>query len=184
MVPSQSERDFLRGFTWERLVRKLELLGLVRDETLRAESTALPHARVRQSAAQTINNVTVTAITFDGTEDYDTGGFHSPTTNNARLTAPASKLYLVRGQVYYSPAAVNGAVAAWIYRNSDAQQVATDARAWLNSGAYGTCLGVTALVRLAAGDYVELRTFQDTGAARGIDETQSFFEITEVSDYA
>ena len=50
-------------------------------------ATLFPSCRVYNSGAITIANDSIQALTFDS-EDWDTAGFHSTTTNTDRLTVP------------------------------------------------------------------------------------------------
>lgn len=59
--------------------------------------------RVKKSGSQSINNSTLTAITFDQ-EVRDDGGWHDNSTNNTRLTVPTGKdgWYIAMGQIRYA----------------------------------------------------------------------------------
>lgn len=89
-----------------------------------------------------------TPIAFNGTNEYDTDGFHSPVTNNSRITIPASLggFYLLIGNYY-----TNSAVQAYgTFR--------------VNGGGWASDYGVTgkdgiltsvSVKSLNGGDYVE-----------------------------
>lgn len=66
-----------------------------------AGTTAKPLVRLKQSAAQTgIANNTATTILFD-TEDFDTHGYHSTSSNTGRITPLKAGYYRVAGTVIW-----------------------------------------------------------------------------------
>lgn len=90
------------------------------------------------------------AVPFNGTDEFDTDGFHDPSTNNSRITIPAglSGPYLLIGH-YYNNAA-NELAYSTFKKNGTA----------ITPGEYSvsgddTILHSTTMLILAAGDYVE-----------------------------
>lgn len=122
-------------------------------------------ARVRHSVAQSIPNATITALAFDS-ERYDTDGFHDPATNNSRLTIPAGE-----GGTYFLAGAVG-----FVSNATGERQF----RFLLNGTTLLTVLEIQASsvgpvyfplateYELAAGDYVELVVYQNSGGALNV----------------
>jgi hypothetical protein len=83
------------------------------------ETTAeKPVGRIRQGTAQTgIVNSTATAITFAATDEIDTAGFHSTSTNNTRVTPTVAGLYRASGGVSLAGATDFTVVQAYIALN-------------------------------------------------------------------
>jgi hypothetical protein len=112
-------------------------------------------ARVFHSIAQATSSGVPLSVTFDS-ERYDLDGFHSIVTNPERLTVPsgADGRYLIGGCVAY------------------ASSVTADLSVRLNGTTSlvfqfqngGTQLSINTVYDLVAGDYVELRALQATGA--------------------
>jgi hypothetical protein len=121
-------------------------------------------ARAYHNAAQSIASGGPGTVLALNSERYDTDGFHDTVTNSSRLTVPAGKdgKYRITGTVQFAANAtgerrleilLNGATV--IGRVSSAAV----------SGTAPTVLTVTCDYGFVAGDYVELRAFQDSGGA-------------------
>lgn len=126
--------------------------------------TAPAQARVFNSANISINNATFTALTFDS-ERWDTGNFHSTSSNTSRLTVPTAGLYDIGGSVVFAANAtgmreaairVNGST--FIVEQGPQPPTVTD----------GARVQVSTQYQLAAGDYVELMAFQRSGGALNV----------------
>lgn len=120
-----------------------------------------PLALLFQSTAQTINNTTNTAITFDSTVS-DTYGGHSNTTNNSRYVAQVAGWYRIIGTITWAAnntgdrtisIAKNGSVIGYFGQGVPAAGLGVNPQ-----------VNVNGLVQLNAGDYVEIDTYQDSGA--------------------
>jgi len=109
-------------------------------------------ARVTKSATQAITANTDTAVAFD-VETVDTDTLHDNVTNNTRLTAAIAGKYLVTGFVEYDTPSVAVTFSVWIRK----QATTTYARTTLFDSS-AVQITATALVNLAAGEYVELMT--------------------------
>lgn len=120
-------------------------------------------ATANRNATQAIpTGASYTAIAFAGTDDFDTDGFHDPTTNNSRMTIPAGLggKYLVVGRIVWTNIAggerllcirVNGSQSVW--------------QTWLlPTVSYYQHTEVTGVLNLNAGDYVDLACRHDQGA--------------------
>jgi hypothetical protein len=113
------------------------------------------------SANQTIAENTATKIhynteVFDGNNEYDS-------TTNYRFTAANAGYYLVLANVLYSSFAADVVAQGMIYKNGSSILQNTS-----QSGANGGDLGISlsAVVYLAANDYIEIYTLQFTQGDR------------------
>jgi hypothetical protein len=119
-----------------------------------ATSTATPQA---------ISNATATKVNLDS-EDFDTDGFHSNTTNNTRITIPSGKggYYFVYGLIHWSNNTSGRRVLYFSKNNS------TDVQAEGFSVATNTqypAIWLGRVFNLTAGDYLELEAFQTSGGS-------------------
>jgi hypothetical protein len=144
--------------------------------------THVPVFKGTQTAAQPITNGNgnYQAILLDS-ETIDTDGGHSTTTNTSRFTAQTAGTYAISGTVAYVQnttgtravgITVNGSIAA-----QSVSPTLTTANTWSGQ--------VFALVTLAVGDYVELQTWQNSGAnplntnnAAGLNSALSVFWVS------
>ena len=128
-------------------------------------------ARAYLGTAWSLPSGAWTVIPLD-TENFDTLGEFDPSTH--RFTAQEAGAYLVVGEMKISAAAVDGQrMGAVLYVNGS---VVTDNMA--SAGAAVAYLGCAILdvLNLAAGDYIELKGMQDSGAAQALhNQTQSTF---------
>jgi hypothetical protein len=116
-----------------------------------------------QSAAQSIANSTLTALSMDSAV-VDSYGGHSNVTNNTRYTAQVGGYYLIIGQVGYAANATGNRLIE-LHKNGGTTlslgQGVSPAPGTANNSANQVC----ALLLMAAGDYVEAYTYQTSGAA-------------------
>ena len=142
-----------------------EMNTYVRDNTLAlvdANPLIIPSARVYNDANISIPHNVATALTFNS-ERWDTDTIHSTTTNTGRLTCQTVGLYFISGHVQF-PAGSNVASiqirlngTTYIARNND-PQTSSSAREFSVSTCYS----------LAAGNYVELLAYQNSGGALNV----------------
>lgn len=133
------------------------------DAAARETMPAIPvakTARVKLSGNQSINDATLTALSF-GAEDADTDSFHDNSTNPSRLTAPVTGYYIVEGGVEFASNAT-GRRAVQIRKNGSVFYASLMVDACSSDA---TLLPVSAIVQLNAGDYVEIMVFQNSGGA-------------------
>jgi hypothetical protein len=110
---------------------------------------------VTNSATQPIRGGgSLTAVAFD-TERYDTANMHERA-QPTRLTAPVTGIYLVEGMIYWESNSV-GLRSVGIFKNFNSDQGFETIAA--NPAGF-TRQGTTRVVRLVAGDYVELNAAQ------------------------
>lgn len=117
-------------------------------------------ARVTNTADLSIPSGAWTGLTFNS-EVTDSDALHSLTAEPGRLTAPSAGTFLVGGGVTLDSAS-SGRRGLAVQLNGGNDLVLSVMPAV--SGGY-TRLAVCTLVQLAAGDYLTLRVYQDSGAA-------------------
>lgn len=133
-----------------------------------AGSTSLalqPRASVFNTATQSINNATVTAVAFNS-ESFDVGGIHDNATNNTRLTCPSGQggVYQISAQVTFASNATGVRIIELMFNGVSVQRLL---EATPNVAA-SLVFNVTVMLTLSAGDFVEIGARQDSGAALNI----------------
>jgi hypothetical protein len=122
----------------------------------------LPAAVVSNTGSTSVASDTQTLLTFD-TDLVNVDGVHSTTTNASRLTAPIDGLYEVHGEVNWFPPCANfGFQEVEIFQSGVGRVGVTSIPV---SGSSCVAEGVTALVHLHAGGYVQLYARQDSGSS-------------------
>lgn len=132
------------------------------DIYLKGELDKFVGARVRNTANQSINHNTTTALTFD-TEVFDTDAIFdagSPT----RLTCKTAGKYLIMGHMVFAENATLGRYAE-IRLNGAATYLCTTAIRANTGAGWTTSVDVATIYHLAVNDYVEFRVLQDSGGA-------------------
>lgn len=134
-----------------------------------------PSCKVTRSTVQVITHNTEMAIVFDAanaSENWDTDGFHSPSTNPARLTVPAGLggRYVVQGYgIWESNTAGNRQL---YIRKNGSSNVAT---AFTDSAAGIARFSVDTEIALSAGDYVDLVAWHNAGSGVELDLLVEFW---------
>jgi hypothetical protein len=142
-------------------------------ETLVADSTAATGLKWAKSAnfvgcslsnstTQSIANNTVTTVTFDS-EFFDTDSFHSTSSNTGRITIPTGLggKYMVNASMRFDPS-LTGTKKMSIFLNGSTELVAVEEALLANDYAVSA---KSVILSLAAGDYLELKVSQNSGAA-------------------
>ncbi len=140
---------------------------LIKDGEAAKAALLAPHlVRVTHSAAQDVDDTTVTILSWD-TDIYDTDNFHDTSTNNNRITIPTGLdgYYLVGAVVRYS-GNTDGARDIRIEKNGT--------RVWLGQTTYpstttGAEVSTSVVLYLAAGDYIEVAVWQNSGSTLKIE---------------
>jgi hypothetical protein len=135
----------------------------IKDKAVTAKKVgALPGARVRLTAATTVNHNSTAVLTYDAV-DFNVGGVYaaaSPT----RLTAHATGRYLIMASARWGANSSGRRTIALVVTHNGAQrQIART-----NESAYATTVlaleqTAQAVFPLKAGDYVEVWAYQDSG---------------------
>lgn len=133
------------------------------DAIALAMNPPVPQARVYNSGAISIPNITLTALTFDS-ERYDSGSLHSTSANTSRLTAPVTGLYNIGGNVEFASNATGYRIL--LIRFGGSSRLAQQMTMALTGDV--TCLNVTAQYRMLVGEYVELCVYQSSGGALNV----------------
>lgn len=122
----------------------------------------VPAAVVSNTGSTAVSSSTQTLLTF-GTDLVNIDGVHSTIRNPSELTAPIDGLYEVHGEVnWYPPCAGVGFQEVEIYQSGVGRVGVTSIPV---SSSSCVAEGVSALVHLHAGDYVQLYVRQDSGSA-------------------
>jgi hypothetical protein len=130
----------------------------------------IPGARVTRSSALATTSHAVTAVTFDQ-EAFDTANLHDET-NGSRLTAPIAGMYSITAAVRWA-FNTTGTRFAGISSNGTLVWVASSwipATVGLNTR---TDQVVSTILRLSAGEFVEVMVFQDSGSSLDLESTGS-----------
>lgn len=126
-------------------------------------SNALPIAVVQQSVVQSVPASTWTVLTFTS-ELLDSDGMHSTATNTGRLTAVTAGWYLVAAQYGWGSHASSTRRIVGVRKNggSAPTEGRSDTLSW--GGSNGS-VGITTMVQMSVGDYIEVVAYQDSGGA-------------------
>lgn len=117
-----------------------------------------------QSAAQSIANSTVTALTMDSSV-VDSYGGHSNVTNPSRYTAQVAGYYFIIAQVGYAVNASGNRLIEMRKNGSGATLPLGQGVGLAPTTANNSANQVCALVLLAVGDYIEAITYQTSGGS-------------------
>lgn len=125
-----------------------------------------PYCSVQNNTTQSISTASWTAATFD-TDNSDAYSMHSTSSNTSRIIAPAAGLYIVTANFAF---ASNGTGTRKAQLRKNAAGVSTSGTSLGHTGgAPQTALqyfgSISAIVQLAASDYVELFVYQDSGGS-------------------
>ncbi|ANZ35527.1 hypothetical protein BBK82_04965 [Lentzea guizhouensis] len=121
----------------------------------------VPQAQLRQTATQTLTTGVGAPINFQ-VEDRDNFAGHDNVTNNSRYTAQVPGWYELNGGIAFAASGVGARVSQW---NKNGAMIDGSDLAFPSAGA-GLATRIparTTQVQLAAGDYVQLVGFQDSG---------------------
>jgi hypothetical protein len=139
----------------------------VKWATPASSTPAFVGCALTKSVAQSIANASEVTILFD-TEDYDTDGFHSTSSNTSRITIPTGKggKYLVTMQAMVNSV---GYPTQGGFNKNGSNLITTYTAAVAGSGQPSRpCIQISQQFSLAAGDYIELFVYQATGAAADV----------------
>jgi hypothetical protein len=130
------------------------------------DERGVPACRVTKSAIQTVPTGGTPLISFDQ-EDFDTDGIHDNVTNNTRMTCKTPGLYSIEGSINWASNTSTLARTVWICKNGT--RVAEVAGGV--AGQFETVQQIKATLLLAAGDYIELQVYQNSGSSIDIQAT-------------
>ncbi len=136
-------------------------------------------ARVFNNANISIPNGVWTTLTFNS-ETYDQDTCHDPSTNPSRLTAHTAGKYMITGHVYFDlDLGLSGGRDIAIRLNGTTNIAIISLNA-----SYYTGYSISTIMDLAVNDYVELRAYQNSGAALNIlyyDSWTPYFAMQRIS---
>lgn len=116
-------------------------------------------------------NATDTAITFDS-EEFDTDGFHSTSSNTSRITIPTGKqgYYLINAIIAY---ASNSTGQRYLNIFKNGAVIRQPISALTNTGGAAQ-YSASVILNLAAADYIELYAYQTSGGSVNVVGGNSF----------
>lgn len=120
-------------------------------------------ARVYNAANISAANGASTLLTFNS-ERYDLAGLHSTSVNTGRLTAPVAGRYAIVAHVTFDTNATGNRQV--LVEVNGATLIAADSRNAVSGSA--THIAVATEYELAAGDYVQVYAFQNSGGALNV----------------
>jgi hypothetical protein len=141
----------------------VKALGI--DSTQFIDSPTQPRCVAYNNGTQSLNNGTVTTITFDS-EDVDTASMHSTVSNTSRITIPTGGdgFYLVFGRVSFTENATGNRISIIkLNATTDLSRGQFTGGSTITSGLHTAPVMWAGI--LVAGDFLELQGFQDTGGA-------------------
>lgn len=126
-----------------------------------------PMCRVMMVGATAVAHATWTAISPITSESFDVGGMHSTSANSSRITIPTGGAGVYQITACLEWASSGGTVRGiQLRKNGSVNLTGNGLVPQLPGLAFGHT--VTTLVKLAAGDYVEIMGYQDSGSASNI----------------
>lgn len=140
-------------------------------------SNGLARVQVMHNTTQSITSSTWTALLFNS-EDHDTGGMHSTSSNTSRLTVPsggAAGAFLLHAAAAFA-ANATGVRGIRFRKNGGALSGEFHVQGFSVSSV-GPLIQMSTLVVLAAADYVEVEVFQDSGGALNVAANPRFFAV-------
>jgi hypothetical protein len=118
------------------------------------------------SAVQSVPTATLTALTLNS-EDWDSDGFHSTSSNTSRMTIPAGLggAYLLIGSSFSAAGDAVGEIAMVRFLKNGATELGGESRHLGNTAAASAAPVAVAVAVLVPGDYVELIGYHTVGAS-------------------
>lgn len=145
-------------------------MGYWQGKTWIPDDAAPVAASISRSSAQTVNNTTITLMQLS-TSDFSSGGLIAPTVDvatNYRITVTQAGYYRVTGAAECTTLAASGSAILYVYKNGSPLRSSQ-----ISLVAVGVFpLGVSNLLLLASGDYVDLRSYQSSGGAQSFGNAQ------------
>jgi hypothetical protein len=131
-----------------------------------------PRCRLWSTAAVSATTSTYTAMTWNS-EDYDTDGMHSTSSNTSRITIVTPGLYQLSGVLGWAGNATGRRWQQW-YLNGVSLGVDYSTIFYAGGSSAIEMPAATTCVELIAGDYVELFGWQDSGVNLNMNPTTSY----------
>ena len=134
------------------------------------------------TADQAITTGVMTAVQWDGTDEWDSDAFHDPASNNTRLTVPRAGRYLVIAGVYWE--AVAAGVNREVHLRTDGSTTASGGRVNQSAtvAAPAVYQVVSSILPMGGGTYVECLVGHDRGSNLNLQRQDSRFQIVWLGD--
>lgn len=152
------------------------------NELSRSSNQGNLTVRVNNSASINTNHATTTTLTFNS-ERIDTANFHSTVTNTSRLTAVVPGKYMIIGNIQFAQGG-SGYRQVSITLNAGGTIIANVIATPL-SGGVTTDMHISTIYDLAANDFVELKTYQNSGGGMNVVKSDNYspeFMMTKIGD--
>ena len=144
-------------------------------QRLGANVSAIAHVRLGKTANQGIPHNTNTIVSWDS-EAYDTDSMHDLVTNNSRITFNAAGHYDITAQIgYVSKFAGTRLVEVLLNGTTVIASHRVKGIAGVGSNSYAPIINIDTLYCFIEGDYIEMRTFQNSGVADALDKDKCHF---------
>lgn len=131
--------------------------------------------RIFNSVNQSINNTTLTALTFDS-ERFDTGNLHSTVTNPSRITISTTGLYLLGANITWASNVTGLRFLEIVVNNTSS--ICTQGVSPATPIGETTRLNVSAIWRATANDFFEVVVYQSSGGALNVLAGTSITDIS------
>lgn len=126
----------------------------------------MPSCRVYNNANISINDATLTALTFN-TERFDNDTMHSTSSNTGRITFTTAGRYYVAACVQFAVNATGNVRRVAIRLNG--ATIIADKTVTPVGGSNATIVPISTSYDFAAADYVEVLVYQDSGGALNVE---------------
>ncbi len=135
-----------------------------------------PRAKGQTDTTQSISHATSVAVQYDGTDLFDTDGFHDPASNNTRFTVPTDcdGLYMCLAEVRFDANSTYSQRRQIAFKTNGGAAFAVQ-NIFPDSPANDQVVQVVGYTDLVATDYVECHVYQTTGVS--IDITESWMAV-------
>jgi hypothetical protein len=124
-------------------------------------------ARAFNSATQSINDSTITAVTFNS-ENYDTNSIHDVGSNTSRFTCHATGYWRFTGGTTWD---TNTTAARYLWWRKNGATELNGGNVSIAPTSVGVAMQTTITLSLNSTDYIELMAYQTSGGARTIGGT-------------
>lgn len=132
-----------------------------------------PMCRVTKSSGTNVADTTSVALTFD-TEQYDSDSMHSTVSNTGRITFNTAGVYAIGAQASFE---TNATGYRRIYiRSNGATTVAQGPDVAAHAGDI-TPVAVEGRFKAAAGDYIEVLVYQNSGSTLVVESHSSYSPV-------
>jgi hypothetical protein len=135
-----------------------------------------PIAVIYQNASQSVGNNTFTPLICDSTA-WDTYGGHSNTVNNSRYYAQITGFYMIFAAVAFGPNSVGNRGITLDKNGTPLSAPGFTTLVPSTNASNDVDIGVSGMVQLTAGDYVEPQIYQSSGGALNLASGASGFAV-------